>query len=75
MIRKISPLVKFEILGVYINTLTADHKYHVLDIENVLFPNQAILSKKQKTLSQFSVLFLEFSANLKHLQRKEGRHT
>ena len=75
MIWKISPLVKFEILWVYINTLTADHMYHVPDIENLLFPNQTILSKKQKTLSQFSGPFLEFLANLKHLQRKEGRHS
>ena len=39
MIRKISPLLKIEILGVFDNTLTTDDKYHVRDCENLLFPN------------------------------------
>ena len=31
MIRKISPLLKFEILGLFVNTLTVDDKYLVGD--------------------------------------------
>ena len=31
MIRKISPLLKFEILGLFVNTLTVDDKYPVGD--------------------------------------------
>ena len=38
MIRKISPLVKFEILIVFVDTFTADDKYPVPDCENLLFP-------------------------------------
>ena len=44
MICKISPLVKFDILGVFADTLTADDKYHVRDCENLLFPIQRQLS-------------------------------
>ena len=33
-----SPLVKLEMLGVFVNTLTADDKYPVADCENLQFP-------------------------------------
>ena len=38
MIRKISPLLKFEILGVFVNTLTTHDKYPVRDCQNLQFP-------------------------------------
>ena len=41
---KISSLGKFEILGVFVNTLSADDKYPVLDCENLKFPIQMQLS-------------------------------
>ena len=44
MIRKISPLTKFQILEVFVNTLTADYKYPVPDCENLPFPIQMQLS-------------------------------
>ena len=34
MIWRMSALVKYEILGVFVNTLIADHKYPVWDCEN-----------------------------------------
>ena len=46
MIWKVSPLVKSEILGVIVNTMTADHKYPFRDCENLPCPIQLILSKK-----------------------------
>ena len=44
MIRKISPLLKFEILGLFVNTLTVDDKYPVRDCENLQLPIQMQLS-------------------------------
>ena len=41
---KISALLKFEILGVFVNTLIADDKYPVQGCENLQFPNQMQLS-------------------------------
>ena len=35
---KTYPLRKFEILGVFFNTLTADDKYPIRDCENLKFP-------------------------------------
>ena len=41
---KVSPLLKFETLVVFVNTLTADDKYLVWDCENLKFPIQLQLS-------------------------------
>ena len=46
---KISPLVKFEILGVFVNTLTTDDKYPVPDCENLQFPYLNAIILKTKT--------------------------
>ena len=38
MIWKISPWLKFEIIGMFVNTWAADYKYSVPDSENLAFP-------------------------------------
>ena len=43
MICKISPLFKFEIWRVFVNTLATDEKYPVRDCENLLLPIQTQL--------------------------------
>ena len=40
IIREVSPLLKFEISGVVVNTLTADDKHPVRDSRNLQFPIQ-----------------------------------
>ena len=50
-----SPLVLDEMLGVFVNTLTADGKYPVQGCENLQLPIQMQLSEKQKTFPQFFV--------------------
>ena len=44
MIWKISPWLKFEIIGLFANTWTANYKYPVTDRENLQFPIQIQLS-------------------------------
>ena len=44
MICKISPLLKFETLGVFVNTSTTDEKHPVWDCDNFQFPIQMELS-------------------------------
>ena len=61
--------MEFEILGVFVNTLTADDKYHGRDCENLAFLIQTQLSEKQKTLSHFFVRFLEVLANFKDFEK------
>ena len=52
-----SLLLICEIIGLLINTLTADGKYYLHNNENVPQTIQRQLSKKQKTSSQFSLNF------------------
>ena len=47
LIWKMSPLMLGEILGVFVNTLTADGKYPVQGCENLQLPIQMQLSKKR----------------------------
>ena len=64
-----------EILGVFVNTLTADGKYPVQGCENLQLPIQMQLSEKRKTFSEFFVPFLESTSNFKHFEKKDDRHT
>ena len=44
IIWKISPWLKFEIIGLFVNTWNADYKYPVMDFKNLPFPIQILLS-------------------------------
>ena len=46
-------------IGVFVNTWTADYKYSIPQCENLQFPIQMILSEKPKTFSQLFVAFME----------------
>ena len=75
MIRKISPLFKFENIRVFLNTWTADYKYSVPDCENLQFPIQMQLSSKPKTFSGLFLPLMESKSNFKHFQKKDDRHS
>ena len=75
MIRKISPLFKFENISVFLNTWTADYKYSVSDCENLQFPIQMQLSSKPKTFSELFLPLMESKSNFKHFQKKDDRHS
>ena len=75
MIWKMSPLVSSEILGVFVNTLTAEGKYPVQDWVNLPLLIQMQLSDNWKIFSEFFVPFLESTSNFKHFQKKDGGHS
>ena len=50
MIWKISPWMKFEIIGFFFNTWTADYKYPVPDCENLPFRNSNPVILKTKNI-------------------------
>ena len=75
LIWKMSPLVLGEILGVFVNTLTADGKYPVQGCENLQLPIQMQLFQKWKTFFQFFILFLRSTWNFEHFERKNDRHS
>ena len=63
-----------EILGVFVNTWTADGSYPVQDCQNLQPPIQMQLSQKRKTFSEFFLPFLESTSNFKHFERKHACH-
>ena len=52
-------IVLGKILGMFVNTLSADGMYPVQDCEKLQLPSQMHLSEKPKAFSQFFVPFLE----------------
>ena len=61
-------LVLFKILRLFVNSLTADDKYSLLNRDNLTQPIQILLSEKQKNLSQFFYAFLKSTLNFEHFQ-------
>ena len=64
-----SPLIIGGILGVFVNTLTADGMYPVQDCENLRLLILMQLSKKGKRFSEFFIPFLESTSNFNILKK------
>ena len=75
LIWKTSPWLKFGIIGLFVNTWTADYEYPVPVCENLLFPIQIQLSPKQKAFSWFFIPFMEYRSKFEHFQKKEDGHS
>ena len=75
MICEISPWLKFEIIGLFVDTWTADYQYPLPDCENLAFPILIKSSYKQKTFSAFFIPFMEPTSNFEHFQKKDDRHS
>ena len=71
MIWKIYPILKFESLVVFVNTLTADDKCPVPDCQNLPFPIQTQFSEKRKTFSEFFGPFVDAWSNVQYFQKKK----
>ena len=54
----------------FVNTLTADDKYSLLNRDNLTQPIRTPLSKKHKASSQFFLAFSKWTLNLEHFQNK-----
>ena len=63
-------LVKSEILGLLVNTLTSDCEYSCSNRETLSLPIQRQLSEKLKTFSPFFIVFLECTLNLEHFKKQ-----
>ena len=59
----------------FVNTLTADDQYSVLNRDNLTQPIRARLSEKQKAFFQFFVAFPKSTLNFEHLQKKDDLHS
>ena len=70
-----SLLLIFELSRVFIETLTADHRYSLCYIWNLQVLHQMQLSKKLKTFPQFFFPFLKSSSNFEHFEKKDDIHS
>ena len=59
----------------FVNTLTADDHYSLLNRDNLTQPIRAKLSEKQKAFFQFFVAFPKSTLNFEHLQKKDDLHS
>ena len=67
--------VRSELLGQFVNTLTANYKYSRYNPENLWQQVPRPISKKPKTFSGFSITFLKSTLNLEYFEKKDQSHS
>ena len=58
----------------FVNTLFADDRYSLLNIDSLAQPVQRQLSKKQETLAEFFSIFLKSRSNCEHFEKQHDPH-
>ena len=58
----------------FVNTLTADDQYSLLNRDNLTQPIATQLFQKQKDFSQFFLAVLKSTLNFEHLEKKDDLH-
>ena len=59
----------------FVNTLTADDQYSLLNTDNLTQPYRTQLFEKQKPFSEFFLAVLKSTLNFEHLQKKDDLHS
>ena len=67
---KKAALVRSKILGLFVNTLTAEYTYSRRNMQTFTQQVQTPLSLKQKTFSGFFIAFLKTAWNGEHFEKK-----
>ena len=68
-------LVLSKILRLFVNTLTTDDKYSLLNRDNLTQRIQILLYQKDRTFSQFLSSFVKSTFNFEHFQKKDDPHS
>ena len=68
-------LVRSEVLGQLVNTLTADYKHSAWNRENLPQQVQTQISQERKTFSGFFIAFLKCTLNLEYFENKDQSHS
>ena len=63
------------VLTIFLNILTGDDKYFLVNRDNLRQPIQMQLSQKQKTSSEFVFVFFKFISNFEHFLKEEDPHS
>ena len=59
----------------FVNTLTADDKYSLLNRDNLTQPILTELYRKQTAFSQFFLAFSKSTLNFEHFEKKHDPHS
>ena len=70
-----SLLVRSEILGLLVNTLTANYEYSRSNTDNLPLPFQMQLSEKLKRFFPSFIAFSESALNFEHFQKTKEVHS
>ena len=70
-----SLLVLCKILRLFVNILTVDDRYSLLNRDNLRQPIQIIVSQKQKFFSQFFSEYLKSTLNCEHFRKNDDPHS
>ena len=73
--RKRLVLVRSEVLGQFVNSMTADYKYFRQNLENLPQEVQTQISLKPKTFAGFFIASLKSTLNLKYFEKKDESHS
>ena len=68
-------LVRSEVLGQFVNTMTADYKYFRQNLENLQQQVQTQISLKPKTFAGFFIASLKSTLNLEYFEKKDDSHS
>ena len=68
-------LVRYEVWGQLVNTLTSDYKHFAYNREYLTQQVQTQISQEPKTFSQFFIPFLKCTLNLEYFERKDQCHS
>ena len=73
--RKRLVLVRSEVLGQFVKTITAVYYYFRYNLENLPQQVQAQISLKPKTFSGFFIPLMKSTLNLEYFQKKDQSHS
>ena len=68
-------LVRSEVLGQFVNTMTAVYHYFRWNLENLPQQVQTLISLKPKTFSGFFIASLNSTLNLEYFEKKDQSHS
>ena len=68
-------LVLCKILRLFVNTLTDDDRYSLLNRNNLTLSIQILLSQKKNTFSELFSEFFKPTLHFKHFQKKDDPHS
>ena len=73
--RRKSLLKICKIIRLFLNTLTADDKYSLLNRDKLTQPKEILISEKKRLSHNFFFPFLKSKLDFEHFQKKDDTHT